>query len=104
MKFKTPLDESQERFKIQHNIIKQRKIEDQARYKAIEKIVHKKYQEKRENSAEKIVQAGEDDTIKKMKEQEALSKEQEGGVNDEKKEEVEVAESEKARKYKEMLR
>ena len=31
-------------------------------------MVHQQYLEKRQNSAEKVVQAGDDDTIRKMKE------------------------------------
>ena len=76
MKFKTPLDHSAERFRASHDYIKQRKAEDEARFKAIEQIIHKEYLEKRQNSAEKVIQVGDDDTIRKMKEQEQKEKEE----------------------------
>lgn len=87
------MDESREGFKAQREYVRQRRAEDEARFKAIEEMVQQQYAAKRDSSAEKNIQVGEDKGIKLLKMKE-----------DEEDEQAATGLSDKAAAYKEMLK
>lgn len=88
------MDESHERFKVQQEYVRQRRAEDEARFKAIEEMVHQQYRERRESSAEKNIQVGHDSAIQKLEPVPAEEDEPEAATT----------QAAKAAAYKEMLK